>query len=263
MPPRDFNTSEIVFLISAGILIMVVLALVMLAFASQAQRRILQQRMDAQAMELEHQQALVQRNLASQEEERQRIAAHLHDDIGSKLGVLSLSFHRLSRMGPEVAERLEMVDEINGLIAQTMGRVRSISHELLPPTLEDFGLIEAIKELAEQLRKTGSLDIRFDFNLVREELGSAVTELHLFRMVQELANNTLKYAGATLISIELLKTEQGKSLIYQDNGQGFDPSEIQSKGMGLKNLQSRTRIIEGCLEVDTSPGNGFRAAIQF
>ncbi|MEO6039965.1 MAG: histidine kinase, partial [Saprospiraceae bacterium] len=183
MPPPDFNTSEIVFLIGAGILIMVVLALVMIAFASQAQRRLLQQRMDAQAAELLHQQELVERNLRTQEEERQRIAAHLHDDIGSKLGVLSLSFHRLSRLRPEATEHEAMVGEINDLIATTMGRVRSISHELLPPTLEDFGLIEALKELCEQVRKTGAVEMQLDYQLERADLGPAMTELQLFRIV--------------------------------------------------------------------------------
>lgn len=263
MPPPDFNTSEIVFLIGAGILIMVVLALVMIAFASQAQRRLLQQRMDAQAAELLHQQELVERNLRTQEEERQRIAAHLHDDIGSKLGVLSLSFHRLSRLRPEATEHEAMVGEINDLIATTMGRVRSISHELLPPTLEDFGLIEALKELCEQVRKTGAVEMQLDYQLERADLGPAMTELQLFRIVQELISNSLKYAQATRISIELQKTMQGNRLIYHDNGQGFDPSALQRKGLGLKNLESRTHMIGASLSLETSPGQGFTAAVSF
>lgn len=263
MPPSDFQASEIAFLVGAGILIMVVLALVMIAFASQAQRRILQQRMEAQTAELQHQQELVQRNMLTQEEERQRIAAHLHDDIGSKLGVLSLTFHRLARLRPATIEHEAMVGEINELVATAMGRVRAISHELLPPTLEDFGLIEALKELCEQVRKTGAVEIQMEYNLERSDLGPPMTELHLFRIVQELVNNSLKYARASRITIELLKTDQDKRLVYRDNGQGFDPSAAQHSGLGLKNLASRTRLLEARLAVETSPGNGFQAVVYF
>lgn len=250
-------------LVSAGILIMVVLALVMIAFASQAQRRILQQRMDAQSTELFHQQELVQRNLQTLEEERQRIAAHLHDDIGSKLGVLSLGFHRLNRLRPGDVEHEAMVEEINGLIDQTMGRVRAISHELLPPTLEDFGLIEALKELSDQVRKTTGLEVEFKNSLVRDELGPAQTEFQLFRVVQELISNSLKYAQASRISIELMKNDAHKCLLYHDNGQGFDQSAVKRNGLGLKNLVSRTRMIGASLKIETSPGHGFGATVLF
>ncbi|MCK6694868.1 MAG: sensor histidine kinase, partial [Thermoanaerobaculia bacterium] len=85
-------------------------------------------------------------------------------------------------------EHDQMKAEIDDLIANALGRVRAISHELLPPTLEDFGLIEALKELCDHIRKTGALDVQLETELERADIGDTATELHLFRIVQELCN---------------------------------------------------------------------------
>lgn len=258
-----FQPSGIVVFAGAGILIMIALALVVVAYAGRAQRRILTQRMAAQAAELRHQEELVQRNLATQEEERKRIAANLHDDIGSKLGVLHLTFHRLRRTTAQQDEYAAMCEEIDGLIAQTLDTTRRISHELLPPTLEDFGLLEALKELCEGIRKTGALSVQFEYNLERADVGDAQTELNLFRIVQELSNNTLKYARANGLYVRLWQEAGQKRLIYRDDGQGFDPEHPGGRGLGMKNLESRARIIGGRWKIRTAPGQGFEAILDF
>jgi signal transduction histidine kinase len=259
-----FSSSEILLFVGTGILIMVALALVMVSYSNRTQRRILQQRMEAQAAELRHQQELVQRNLNTQEEERKRIAANLHDDIGAKLGVLHLTFHRLRRAEPSATNNEPMFEEIADLIARTMDSARRISHELLPPTLEDFGLSAALEEFCEGVRKTGAVEISLENDLERSEIGDATTELNLFRIVQELTNNTLKYAQASQIKIHLLKKAGGgKRLSYRDNGRGFDPEAIKGKGLGMKNLENRAKIIGGHWALSTVPGQGFEASVDF
>ncbi len=258
-----FQTSEIVFFVGAGILIMVALALVVVAYAGHAQRRILSQRMAAQATELRHKEALVQHNLITQEEERKRIAGNLHDDIGSKLGVLHLTFHRLRRSTTHDEQYAAMCEEIDGLIGNALDTTRRISHELLPPTLEDFGLLEALEELCESIRKTGVVAVHLEYNLERVAIGDATTELNLFRIVQELSSNTLKYAQASQISIRLWQETDGKRLTYHDNGQGFDPETIKGKGLGMKNLESRAKIMGGTWHIQTALGEGFTAIIDF
>ncbi|HNE29540.1 MAG TPA: histidine kinase [Saprospiraceae bacterium] len=258
-----FQASEIFFFVGAGILIMIALALVVVAYTGRAQRRILMQRMQAQAAELRHQEELVRHNLTTQEEERKRIAGNLHDDIGSKLGVLHLTFHRLRRTEAGNDQYSAMCEEIDSLIATTLDTTRRISHELLPPTLEDFGLLEALQELCESIRKTGALDVQLDLGIERNELGGADNELHLFRIVQELCNNTLKYAQASRIDIKLRKTARGRQLHYRDDGQGFDPENIKSRGLGMKNLESRAKTIGGVWKIHTAPGQGFEASVDF
>ncbi|MDX1913838.1 MAG: histidine kinase [Saprospiraceae bacterium] len=192
------------------------------------------------------------------------MAANLHDDIGAKLGVLHLTLHRLRRAAPETAGQGAMFDEIDDLIATTMDSARRISHELMPPTLEDFGLIAALEEFCEGVRRTGAVEVKLTYNLERSEIGDANIELNLFRIVQELCNNTFKYAQADLIEIQLWKeSEDNKWLRYYDNGQGFDPEIVQGKGLGMKNLESRANIIGGAWKINTAPGQGFEAFVYF
>lgn len=259
----SLSSTEIIIVFGAGILIMIALALVMISYTNQAQRRILTQRMETQAAELRHQQELLQRNLLVQEEERQRIAAQLHDDIGSKLGVLHLSFHRLRRADEKETRSETMYDEINLLISNALETTRRISHELLPPTLEDFGLLEALYEFCEGIRKTGAVDIGFEHNLHRADLPDPTVELHLFRIVQELTNNSLKYAQARTIAIELLKKEDDTiRLFYKDDGKGFDLPNTASKGLGLRNLQNRTKMIGATCHIRTAPDEGFEMIVE-
>lgn len=241
---------------------MIALALVMISYSSRAQRRILTQRMENQAAELRHQQELLQRNLLVQEEERQRIAAQLHDDIGSKLGVLHLAFHRLRRADRTEKSTEPMYEEINTLISNALETTRRISHELLPPTLEDFGLLEALSEFFESVRKTGAVSVHFDHNVARSDFPNPATELHLFRIVQELTSNSLKYASAHNISVHLTKADDNAiQLHYRDDGNGFDQETMISKGLGFRNLQNRTKMIGAEFQVRTAPGQGFEMNI--
>jgi len=240
-----------------GILIIIVLALIRVAYSNRAQLRLLSQRLEAQAQELQHQQVLLEGNLRGQEEERQRIASQLHDDVCSKLGVMHLTFHRLRRTEAANGQYTEMCDEINDLIGETLGITRRISHELVPPTLEGFGLVEAIEELCEQIRNTGAVDIRFEHDIARAELGGVNIELNLFRVVQELANNSLKHAEASFITVELLKDEDIIHLKYSDNGVGFNLENVQSKGLGLKNIYNRAKMVGATVQLSTAPEHGF------
>ncbi len=258
-----FHVSNIGVLVAIGTLIMVTLAMLMVVYSNKAQKKLMQQRMDTQAMELRYQQELVERNLLTQEEERQRIASNLHDDIGSKLGVLHLTFHSMNRLPPDSPELSQRYAEIDQLIATTLNSVRRISHELLPPTLEDFGLLEALKELLEPLRKSSGIDIRFECSLQRDELDGPQTELNLFRMVQEMLSNSIKHAGATVIWVQLGETDGKRYLLYRDNGRGFDQEAVLKRGLGLKNLESRARIIGAQSMFRSAPGQGFEARFDF
>ncbi len=252
----NLPSETLLFLFGLAIVIMIAMALLVVVYSGRAQKRLLAQRMHTQELQLLHQQELLERNLLVQEEERQRIAAQLHDDIGSKLGVLHLAFHRLRRTDAESEPYAALCGEIEDLIGTTLTTTRNISHELLPPTLEDFGLVEALREFSESVRKTGALDYRFESDIARSDLPDATVELNLFRIVQELTNNSLKYAQATEITVQLLKESDQIALYYRDNGQGFDAEHMQSRGLGLKNIENRVRIIKGVWELHSTPGDG-------
>lgn len=244
-------------------IILILLLLVTLAFTGwmflqqRQELKRLNSNLNKQATELKRQQQLWEGNLLAQEAERQRIAAQLHDEVCTKMGVLHLTFHRLRRTEPDKEEYEEMSDEINDLIGETLGLTRRISHELVPPTLEGFGLVEALEEWCEQIRNTGSADVRLQHNLERSDLGDVNSELNLFRIIQELSNNTLKHASASFITIDLHKEEDVIAFQYCDNGIGFDPDSLSDKGFGLQNIMNRAKMIGASVDMSTAPDHGF------
>ncbi len=252
----------IILLIIITVLLLATFILVVASYTNKKQLQNMKTQIDAQAEEIRRQQELLDGNLRAQEEERQKIAAQLHDDVCSKLGVLHLTFHRLRRTDPANGQYKEMCDEINDLIGETLGVTRRISHELVPPTLEGFGLLEALEELCEQIRNTGEVDIRFEHNVARPELGDVSTELNLFRIVQELANNTLKHAEASFITLKILKEDDFIRLKYSDNGKGFDAKNQESKGLGLRNIQNRAKMVGATTQLSTAPENGFEIELS-
>ncbi len=252
-----FQASEIIFLMSIGILIMVALALSLVWFSNRAQKQILRQQMHNQQIELQYQQELIQKNLLVQEEERRRIASDLHDEIGSKLNVLHLNMHRLRKMEPQTDGFDETVEDINGLISNTIDATRRISHELMPPTLEDFGLIEALKELGQHVSQSGAAEVDFSSEVARAAIGDANTELNLFRVFQELISNSLRHGKADRIHIRIASAGECIEFHYQDNGKGFDVKETGKKGLGLRNIESRLRIVGAAYQANSKPGEGF------
>jgi two-component system, NarL family, sensor kinase len=260
----DPLSSQLLIFSGIGALLMIALALLVIVLSNRVQKRLLQQQMQQQELKLKHQQELLQHNLRIQEEERQRIAEQLHDDIGSKLGVINLTFHRLRRNSVHPNTGTDVVyDEISDLINLTMETTRRISHELLPPTLENFGIVEAINEFMEGVRKTGAVQVHFEHDLERSQLGNANQELQLFRILQELTSNTLKYATAKNIRVSIFKSNNTITFNYEDDGVGYDMHLNPSKGLGLRNIENRAQMMDGDLNMYSQVGNGFKAKITF
>ena len=261
MESNAFSTQLILFS-GIGVVIMMALGLLAVLLSNRVQKKLLHEQMEKQALELQHQEELLLHNIKVQEEERQRIAAQLHDDIGSKLGVLHLTLHRLRKTERETAQHDMLFEEINGLLSNTLDTTRRISHELMPPTLEGFGLIEAINEFCDNIRKTGAVEVTFEHNFSKPDLPNAQIELHLFRILQELVNNTLKYACAKNIAIQLIRSDQTIQLTYTDDGMGFDLDNTISRGLGLRNIVNRARMIGGVLYLESAPSKGFKANVN-
>ncbi|MEL6720347.1 MAG: ATP-binding protein, partial [Bacteroidota bacterium] len=189
-----------------------------------------------------------------QEQERKRIAENLHDDIGSKLNALSLYMNQLVE-GQSTAK--ELLPDMKEIIKATAESTRSISHELLPPTLENFGLVEAVKELCQTYDKSKDLQVHFSVEEDKGRLDSPITEMNLFRIVQELISNSTRHGKADEISIQLWQGEEQIQLHYRDNGIGFDVQKIKAqKGLGMKNIYSRLNMMQASMEVESKQDEG-------
>jgi signal transduction histidine kinase len=229
-------------MIAIGVLFMTAFALAFVLFFNFSQRKLVTQKLDQQ-------EALLHRVIETQEFERQRIAKDLHDEIGSQLNIINLNLHRLKRKqeNPEIVK--ETIDDIQGLLAATIRTTRQISHDLLPSTLDSFGLIAAIEELSEHYSKT-NFELQFNIQENESTIEDQSVELNIFRVLQELISNATRHGGATLVSIQFWLNDEHLKLIIQDNGKGFDTHSPEFKaGLGLSNIESRMKMSNGKVNI--------------
>jgi two-component system NarL family sensor kinase len=187
--------------------------------------------------------------LEGQELERQRIAAELHDNIGGLLATLKIySDLTIEKSGMDDVQRLNL--KINTISENLSQEVRKLSHQLDLKALSGFGLKVAVEHLAEAISDSGKLTVLAVID-VQRPINETVS-LNLYRIVQELFTNTLKHAMATQSRIEITLIDQDITLIYEDNGKGFDSEKLSLTGMGQKNILSRVNLIGGKLTIDSS-----------
>lgn len=199
--------------------------------------------------------------LEGQEIERKRLAREIHDGIGPILSTLKLNLANiegdLNSISPELVEKFRYSYEIIDEAAQDL---RNISHNLMPKVLDDFGLKEALMTLCEKIQTSKKIQVDFLAPSLKTRL-DVVTELGLYRISQELINNTLKHAHASNISLQILIDQNSLRLLYEDNGVGFKP-ELVNSGIGLMNIESRTKALAGELIIESKKDKGMTALVE-
>ena len=252
------QNDQVINIILIAVSLLLVMGLVLVAFFYFSRRKFVSAELKNTQLELEHQKEMLQATILTQERERKRIAQDLHDAISSKLNIVSLNANVLIEGDTSQQETQEMLGTILKISDTTLENSRRIAHALLPPVLEKFGLMAAIEELTNDFNRAHSDLIQLDG--FYEECLKKKDELHVFRIVQELVNNSLRHGKAT--NIKLTMGCHPFSMHYSDNGCGVDLTNGQyHAGLGMKNLQSRCDLIKRDLEVNSSPGNGFEVKI--
>ncbi|MEL7221482.1 MAG: histidine kinase [Bacteroidota bacterium] len=249
----SFFENELLSVIFIGILIMLSFAFAFFLFFFFSQKKFQTEQLKAQARELEHQEQLLYSSIQTQEQERERIARELHDDIGSKLSVINMGLHRIRR-----SKDLTTLPDVLDILAQTTNSARQISHQLLPPILKNFGLAAAMHELCDNY-DNASEGMEVSFESSDENLSANTSEIALafFRIIQELLSNSFKYSEASEIKVKLSLEQEQLKLTYVDNGKGFDQhSTTHQTGLGMQNIESRVRMIDAQQQLRTAPGEG-------
>lgn len=242
-----------------GILIMFLLALAVVLFFIFYQRRLFYQQSAMERLQLEEQKKQLENEIRIQENERERIARDLHDEVGALLSTIKLYLtfeHKDSQI------RDQMQSKSTGLIDEAIAKLRAISKNLLPENLRLFGLCKTIERHCQQLDENGILKIQFEHH-IRSTL-NADTEMHLFRILQELLNNALKHAPHSTIVIRLYELKDELFLEYSDNGPGFEPmNQENGSGLGLSSIRNRTQILKGNLTMRAEPEKGLEFHFTF
>lgn len=198
------------------------------------------------------QQQLALSEISSLEEERSRIAADLHDDLGPLLSAIKFRINSVSTENPEDLEEIKTSSKI---LDDAILRLREISNNLLPTSLIRKGLIVAIEELVALHNQKGQFKISFEYS--RDITIAQEKQIHLFRMMQEAIYNCLKHAQATRLVISLKKEDGLLNLLITDNGRGMADNQVLAEsGRGLISLSNRARIMGGALIIHSEPNKG-------
>lgn len=248
--------SNIFNLVLISICVMVALTMAIIILFNVSQRKILKQAQAAYEARLNFQRQLLESNVKTQENERTRIARELHDDIGSKLNVINLNINLLKTLSDKNNSLVEVIDHIETALSSSISRTREISHTLMPPILQKFGVQSALSSLTTEINRTGTISVDLELNN-EWKFDDEMKELHLYRIIQELTNNTIKHAEAKNIIISSRVDDHLLYITYKDDGIGIKNNPNEKTGLGMSNLETRINLLNANYKLESSPGNGF------
>lgn len=206
-----------------------------------------------QRSQLATKRAEISATIASQEKERSRFARDLHDGFGQLISILNLNLRNLNN-DLRVEERHEVYQSSSKIIDNMYEELRNICFDLMPQTLVNCGLPQALKEFKDRVNYSGKVRLELNTFGLTGAL-SDIQEISLYRISQEWVNNILKYSDADRVTLQLTQDEEEITLLIEDNGTGFDKRILESgKGNGWRNLQARANLLHGELLLETTEG---------
>jgi two-component system, NarL family, sensor kinase len=239
------TVSTVLFFGTIGMLALTIGLIVFIIFH---QRKVIRYQLKLQRMEQDQQKLLLNASIRLQEEERQRIAADLHDDAGPLLATARLYLNE-NLVNLDKSTQLQSIYNAKQIIDDTIQLIRNISHSLMPPTLKNFGLESAVNDLFQKISGSGSMNASSRFHDYRERL-QAENELIIFRVIQELVNNILKHSNASFIHLTQNTSGNKFFIRLHHDGRGITQNDFNklnksNVGLGLKNIQSRLKVLHG------------------
>ena len=219
-------------------------------------RLVLKQRVEIEATKAILRQSQLQAVITSQEEERRRFAADLHDGMGQLISAVKLNLSKDQVEKKSLNHAVEILNEMNT-------EIRNIAFNLMPQVLIKGGLTEALTELATRVNRAGKIQMSVTEFDVHDILPSD-KKVALYRVCQEWVNNVIKYSECTKINLQLVQHEDELVITMEDDGNGFDSYSLSnSQGNGWRNINSRLTLVNGQIDIDSKPGrNGTTVIIS-
>jgi signal transduction histidine kinase len=199
----------------------------------------------------------------TEENERKRFAKDLHDGLGPLMSTVKMSLSALEERIKDPTGTT-ILNNTNHLVNEAINTLKDISNNLSPHVLSNFGLSSALSAFIAKINQTKAIEIDFKSNMEGQRL-EGEKEVVIYRAACELINNAIRHSGASRIEIELNKHEKFITLQFYDNGRGFDTSALDSEdstGMGLSNIETRVRSVDGVFILESTPGKGTSALIK-
>jgi signal transduction histidine kinase len=204
---------------------------------------------------------MARRVVEAQEKERERIARELHDESGQSLTSLKISLDLIrSLLPPEMDYVKESLTEVLALTDKTMSNLRLLSHNLRPPGLDAYGLHAALEGLCQDFQAHTTLTVTYTGQETPDL--APLSALSLYRFAQEALTNAAKHAQASQVQMTLSQNADEIALVVADNGQGFSVPDLEdalpARGAGLLGMVERLEMVDGRLQIDSTPEQGSR-----
>ena len=209
---------------------------------------------------------LAGRLIGVQEDERRAIAGKLHDGLGQDLLVIASQAQLSLSQQENPPATVQRLNEIAQTARQAIQQARQMAHNLRPGLLEELGFTKAVRATADKAGQAAGLSMEVALADV-DGLLPPEFEVNLFRIIQETLNNILKHAGASRVNVTLTRERAHLRLVVEDDGRGFDPSRVASRGpdergLGLREITERARMMRGRAVIQSRPGQGTRLTVE-
>jgi len=241
-----------------------ILVISLLSYRNYKHRQKLQQA-KIDELETEKQLTATEAVLKGEEQERTRLAKDLHDGLGGMLSGIKFSLNTVKEnliMTPDNAHAFERsIDMLDSSIKE----MRRVAHNMMPEILVKYGLDAALKEFCTEIDRSGVVHVNYQSVGMQQAEIAQTTSVTIYRIVQELLNNTIKHANAKNVLVQLHQSAQEKLLAVtvEDDGNGFDADFLkQSGGMGWPNIKNRVEFLKGRIDLQSNPGKGTSVMIE-
>jgi signal transduction histidine kinase len=215
--------------------------------------------------ELETQQQLTAAEavLKGEERERTRLAKDLHDGLGGMLSGIKYSFNSMKGNLVMTQENSQAFERSMDMLDSSIKEMRRLAHNMMPETLVKFGLDTALHDFCNEINQTGALQVSYQsIGLDKTDIDQTVA-ITIYRIIQELINNTMKHAAAKTALVQVTKTGNQITVTVEDDGKGFDTTLLhQTKGIGWSNIQNRVEFLKGSLDVQSEKDKGTSVHIE-
>ena len=255
---RQKNILNFILIGSAATLLLIII----LSFRTYKQKQKIQQQ---RIIELETQQQLTATEavIKGEEQERTRIAKDLHDGLGGMLSGIKHSFTTMKGNLIMTPDNVQAFERSIDMLDSSIREMRRVAHNMMPEALVRFGLDTALRDFCNDINQSGALKVNYQSIGMEDVTIEPITAITLYRIVQELINNTMKHAGATSAIVQLTKSKELLSLTVEDDGKGFDTIILKAnKGIGWTNIRNRVDFLKGKLDIRSKEGEGTSVQIE-
>lgn len=255
------------FLLTLSLIALVAITLLII-LAYNRKQRLLQKEAtlknkEIESLQQEKQLAAVQAIVRGQEEERTRLARDLHDGLGGILSSAKYSFINMKERFILTDENAMAFEKSMGMLDKSIAELRRVAHNMMPESLTKLSLDEALQDYCQQVTDSGALGVTYQSFGVNDSITDNTVKTTVYRIVQELINNTVKHAEAVKALVQLIVKDGVLNITVEDDGKGFDVRTLETAaGIGFKNIMNRVDFLKGKLDIQSAAGKGSSVYIE-